>query len=375
MIKAEISEIKKLFKYKDCSVRRICGCYVNGDKNIINTWNKNFLAMDEEDLFKYLALFKQCLGGTIDKTLFNIKPNANTCRTLKELTLSTLVEEDKLMKFYEHIIDNYEYAGNYLILVIHDVYDIPGKGKDNIEMEDASDEIYEYIMACICPVTLSKPGLGYDKEKSIFTHLERDWVMNTPEIALLYPAFNDRSTDWDAALYSVKSMDSDKKDFAAKTMGAVIEWTPGEEKDIFQQVIEQALGYDRSIEDIRNVNEMTLKLAEERKHEPGGNRVGIEDIRKILNGADIKEERVGMLDRIYTEAAGSRDVEISLDNIVNRRSFTVKTDCGTVSMKPEQAHHVEVRNIDGDACIVLRLNSDTIEVNGIDVIVGGAEDD
>ena len=33
MTKQEISEIKKLFTPKNCSITRICGCYVDGEKN------------------------------------------------------------------------------------------------------------------------------------------------------------------------------------------------------------------------------------------------------------------------------------------------------------------------------------------------------
>lgn len=33
MIKQEISEIKKLFTERNCSITRICGCYVDGEKN------------------------------------------------------------------------------------------------------------------------------------------------------------------------------------------------------------------------------------------------------------------------------------------------------------------------------------------------------
>lgn len=375
MIKAEISEIKKSFTLKNCSVTRICGCYVNGDKDIINTWSQNFMAMDEEDLFKYMDLFRKCLSGALDKTLFNITPKQNVCDKLYQLKQSRLVENDMLMEFYQEIIDHYEYVGNYLILIIHDVYDIPGRGSDNLEMEDASDEVYEYIMACICPVSLATPALGYDKEKSIFTHIERDWLLKAPDVALLYPAFNDRSEDREAALYSVKSMDSAKKDFAANTMGAVIEWTPGEEKDIFQNVIEQVLGYDKSIDDVRSVNKRILELAEERKYEPEQGKVGIEDVRKLLRAAGIKEDKIGTLDRIFTEEAGTCDAEISLDNIVNRRSFTIKTGHETLSMKPERAYNVEMKVIDGKPCLVLPLDEDYIDVNGMDVRVGGNSGD
>ena len=31
-----------------------------------------------------------------------------------------------LEQFYERIIESYEYVGNYLILLIHDAYDVPG---------------------------------------------------------------------------------------------------------------------------------------------------------------------------------------------------------------------------------------------------------
>lgn len=369
MNKAEISEIRKLFNIKNCGITRICGCYVNGDKNIINTWAQNFLAMDEEDLFKYLTVFKKCLGGALNKTLFNVKPSKGVCEELHALKKSRLEDEDMLWEFYQNIIDNYEYVGNYLILVIHDVYDITGKSSDNVEMEDASDEVYEYILACICPVNLATPALGYSKEKNIFTHIERDWLLKNHDIAILYPAFNDRSEDREAALYSVKSMDSEKKEFATRMLGTTIELTPTEEKDIFHEVIEQTLGYDKTIKDVCSVNQYALELAEEKKYEPDACKVNVEDIRKILKKAGIREERIGMLDSIYIDAVGSPDAEITLENIVNRRKFTIKTGCGTVSMNPEYAHYARIRNIDGKYCLVLELNEGNVEVEGMDVRV------
>ena len=84
-------------------------------------------------------------------------------------------------EFYDKVIETYEYVGNYLILIIHDVYDVPGKTSDGIEMEDASDEVYEYIMACICPVNLSKPGLSYNAVENTFQNRIRDWVVSLPE--------------------------------------------------------------------------------------------------------------------------------------------------------------------------------------------------
>ena len=35
-------------------------------------------------------------------------------------------------------------------------------------MEDASDEVYSYILCSICPVDLSKPGLSYNELEGSF---------------------------------------------------------------------------------------------------------------------------------------------------------------------------------------------------------------
>ena len=56
---------------------------------------------------------------------------------LLRLRDSKLKDDILLDTFYDKIIESYEYVGNYLILVIHDVYDVPGKASDGMEMEDA----------------------------------------------------------------------------------------------------------------------------------------------------------------------------------------------------------------------------------------------
>ena len=90
-------------------------------------------------------------------------------------------------------------AGNYLILLYLDSYDVMTRTKDNINV-DESEEVYKYMLCAICPVTLSKPGLGYlEKEQRIGARI-RDWVVGAPETGFLFPAFNDRSTLFIASL-------------------------------------------------------------------------------------------------------------------------------------------------------------------------------
>lgn len=73
MNKSEILELKKRFKKDDTTVSRVCGCYVDGEKNIVSTFNENFLALTEEDFFKYLDILKKSLSGKLGNNLFNIE--------------------------------------------------------------------------------------------------------------------------------------------------------------------------------------------------------------------------------------------------------------------------------------------------------------
>ena len=53
MNKKEIAEIKKLFTPSHCAITRICGCYVDGEKNKKMELKQAFLALPEEEMFKY----------------------------------------------------------------------------------------------------------------------------------------------------------------------------------------------------------------------------------------------------------------------------------------------------------------------------------
>lgn len=123
---------------------------------------------------------------------------------LMSLRESQLNDPNLLNEFYDKVIESYDYGENYLILLIHSVYDVPGKTSDGMEMEDASDEVYDHILCAICPVKLSKPGLSYQAETNSFHDRIRDWIVELPEVGFLFPAFNDRCADIHNILYYTK---------------------------------------------------------------------------------------------------------------------------------------------------------------------------
>lgn len=63
----EIAEIKKTFKEDRSSISRICGCYVDGEKNKVTEFKEAFLALPEEDLFKYFSIFGRVFQEALER--------------------------------------------------------------------------------------------------------------------------------------------------------------------------------------------------------------------------------------------------------------------------------------------------------------------
>ena len=165
MNKKEISEIKKQFTPERCAITRICGCYVDAEKEKKTKLREAFLSLPEEEMFKYFDIFRKTLSGTLGKNLINLnfplsqEEEGGTQSYLLRLRNSRLKDDQLLEDFYDKVIEHYFYGENYYIILIHGLYDIPGKSTDGAEMFDASDEVYEFLLCSICPVKLSKAGI------------------------------------------------------------------------------------------------------------------------------------------------------------------------------------------------------------------------
>lgn len=377
MNKQEISEIKKLFTQKNCSITRICGCYVDGEKNKKTEFKQAFLALPEEEMFKYFEILRKNLSGTLGKNLLTLEfplkseEPGGTHEFLLRLRDSKLKDETLLDEFYDKIIETYEFVGNYLILVIHDVYDVPGRTKDGIDMEDASDEVYEYILACICPVNLSKPGLSYNAEENTFQNRIRDWVVGLPETGFLFPAFNDRCVDLHSTLYYSKDSEDLKESFVEQLLGCPLPLSAGGQKETFQALIEETLGETCDIEVVKNIHDKLNEMVVEHKDEPAPLVLDKNEVKSLFASSGVSNEKLEEFDRHYDETAGET-TSLLVNNVVNTRTFEVKTPDIVIKVKPERTDLIETKTINGRECLVIELGG-SVEVNGITVRASQSE--
>ncbi|CDA68364.1 MAG: DUF4317 domain-containing protein [Lachnospiraceae bacterium] len=374
MNKKEIAEIKKQFTQERCAITRICGCYVDGEKNKKTELKEAFLSLPEEEMFKYFAIFRKALSGTVGKNLLTMEfPLASeeaggTQDFLMQLRASSLKDENLLEEFYDKIIENYYSVENYLILLIHAVYDIPGKSSDGEEMFDASDEVYDHILCCICPVTLSKPGLSYDEESNAFHTRICDRVVNMPDIGFLFPAFHDRSTDVHSLLYYAAKPEELRMEFVEPVLGCNLPLSAGDQKETFQTIVEETLGDACDYEVVKNIHEKLNEMIEEKKDEPDPVVLDRAEVKRLLEYSGVEEEKLSSFEEKYEEAAGT-DTCFVASNVANTRQFEIKTPDVVVKVSPDRMDLVETKVINGRKCLVISLDN-SVEVNGITVRMG-----
>lgn len=372
MTRKELNEIKSQYTLEDCGILRLCGCYVDGERNKITQFNENFLNLPEEEKHKYFDIFKKTLSGTPGKNLVDMKFNVDAyadegARTfLMNLRDSGLKDDRLLNEFYDRIINNYSYVGNYLILLINQVYDIPAVTTDNIEMADASDEVYSYILCSICHVNLSKPGLGYDEEDNNFHDKKQNHMVDVPDVGFLFPAFNKRSADEDMTLFYTKDVSEFEDGLIDCLLDCAVPLPAKQQKETFTSLVNEALGEEADLEIVKNIHENLEQIIEEKKQEsPAPVMLDKTEMKDLLEKSGVKEEKLENFEEHFEMAAGEHG-KLVASNVSSGKKFEVKTPDVVIKINSDKTDIVSTQVIDGRQCLVIQID-ERLEVNGISV--------
>ena len=373
MNKKEVAEIKKRFTKTKCSFTRLCGCYVDAEKQKRLTLKEAFLSLPEEEMFKYIDIFRKTLSGSIGKTMLNMEfpmeqetKEDGTQRFLMKLLESKLTDDDLLNEFYDKIISVYNYPENYFIILTHDAYDIPKITSDGVENFDASEYVYNYILCCICPVKLTKPGLCYNAETNHIQDRIRDWVVEAPQSGFLFPAFNDRNMDIHNLLYYSKKSDELDAVITEEVLGCQLPLPAKSQKETFNNILEESLGLDCDYEVVKTIHENLNQMLAETSEEPEPLALAKEDMSHLLMKSGVEEKEIETFETRFDETVGE-DQCLMAANISSPKKFEVATPDVKVTVNPQRTDLVETKIIDGVPYLMIEIN-DLVEVNGIQVV-------
>ena len=428
MNKKEVLELKRRFKKEAATFTRVCGCYVDGNHNKVCKFGNTFLNLEEDEFYKYLEIANKALSGTIGNNLLELKfpieeeEVGGRQHILMALRASKLEDENLLDTFYDLVIDTYDHAGNYLIVLFHDAYDVMSRTSDNNNL-DESEEVYEYLICAICPVDLSKPGLGFLEEEHRIGPRVRDWVVGAVDTAFLFPAFNDRSTDIHSTLFYTKNTKEPHSEFMANGLGCGIERTATEQKMAFHSIVRNVLGAeDEHTDDVlldlqQNLSDMIDEYAETHDDDEDVFLLDKEVVTKLLADSEISEEKAAKIEKSVEEAFGEKppaaenviDSKALVQNELRVEKMALEDQVGTLTVqlnekdealaertsqliekqeeidnyiaetktydvvlrvKPEKASQIKSQVINGQKCLVIPMGEDEhATINGVNTTV------
>ena len=421
MYKRDILELKKRLKKDHVTFSKMCGCYVNGEKHIIVKFRETFLNLEEAELHKYLDIAKKVLSGTIGNNLLelNFPPNGELSNekqvSLLKLKSSQLKDDALLDEFYQSVIDHYEYTGNFIIILFHDTYDVMTKTTDNIKI-DESEEVYEYILGAICPVSLIDPGLSYFQEENRIKARQRDWVVDAPTNGFIFPAFIDHSSDIGSLIYITKNAKDTHPELMEDVLGCNPKETTAIQKDSFQAIIKDTLGADENHanavfmdiqENLSNLIEEHKAMYEDVETEPIV--LTHKNIQNILVESGVPEEITSEIEKSYVEYFGDdlplaenmidakvlkaneqrkkeehlqkqvKNLQTKLEQAkqINEELAILDSDSDDnqsapaydviLQVKPEKISQIKSQIIDGQKCLVIPINdNEQTTVNGLE---------
>lgn len=360
----DILELKKRFKKEQCTFTKVCGCYVNSEKEALVKFKETFLNLPDDELFKYLEIAKKALSGKIGNNLLELNfPLDENFENEKQqllmmLAKSGLKEDAILSHLYESIIDTYECSGNYLILVYHDVYDVMTKTSDNRKL-DESEEVYEYIICAICPVKLSKPGLGYfDDERKIKSRI-RDWIVDVPAIGFTYPGFIDRGSDVNTVMYYTKNAKDPHAELMEDTLGCFSKQTATNQLETFEAIVKSSIGSeeisDKVFADIQdNLNTMIVEhkeTYEDTDQEPIT--LSKNKVKDLLIESGVSEEITVKIESSFEEQFGETpplaehlvDTKLVKKNAQKKKEEQLITQIEALESKLEQVEKSEISEL------------------------------
>lgn len=345
MNRKEIMEIKKIMTIENCTITRITGVYVDVDKERSSSFVTPFLGLPDEEILKYLDIFRKTLSGKIGKNLNSVRferdKNLTTAQQilmvlrdsgLKDIIRDGTYEAENLKELYNRIVTGYVTSDPYIILIAHGVYDIPGVTSDNKEVEDGSEEVYTYLLCCICPVKLSKAGLCREPSGKIGC-ADREWMVDAPAAGFLFPAFYGRSNTIDRMLYYQKKPDPILWGLLQE-LGCSIPRSLSEQQEAFREAV-QAAGANN----FDAIKELMASLENEARNDIRGDKT-------------LKDSQV-----LHT------DDDVQVSNVTGQ--FLIEVPGATVKIDPSYTDRAMVKTINGTR--YLMVEADSMTVNGIEM--------
>ncbi len=388
MNQKDIAELKRRLNPDKRYPTVLRGLYADASGQVISAFAQPVYHLPQEENEKYMSLFKKVLSGTQGQNLLPVDFSAAQVmesaqhRMLSDMRSSGLTDEEAVNAFFESalrfisdtgsaqaqsIAEN-QAACNYLVLLLHDGYDIAYRDANGETDSEQSTDVFSYILGCICPVKQTKPTLSYFVEDSFFHARLSDWAVGNPELGFLFPAYEERSANIYRALFYTRDASKTHESFFEHVFGMEERPMPAKEQtEVFQTVLQDSLAEECCLDVMQAVHESVRAMIEEQKADKTAEPLTLtkQDVKQVLEGCGVSEEKASAFEERYDSTFGAY-AELPAVNLVRPKEFKVDTPSVSIRVDPDRSDLIETRVIDGK-CYILVLADGDVQVNGVNV--------
>lgn len=373
MNEREVGEIRRRFKPERNSFSHIRGCYVNELGHIVSQFDQSLAMMSQDETELFLSVLRKTLSGGLGRNLVDIEFETQQVaygenhRLLMDLRNSGLKDSAAVQTFFEKVAAAVKLEDcSYLILLVHDTYDVPYRTRGGDKQEDASDQVYSYILCSICPITETKPALSYYMRENEFHNRQMNQLVSAPEMGFLFPAFDDRATNLYNALCYTRDPSQSHQEFVDAVFGAEAPMSATAQQENFRTVLGEALEEDCSYEVVQAVHdqlrEMIAVHKENKEKEPlklsRGAATG------VLRSCGVSAEKAEVFERKFGQTFGE-ETALSARNLEVKQT-ELRTPDVVIHVNPDRGDLVKTKVIDGRKYILICAD-DGVEVNGVEI--------
>ena len=360
MNQKEVRELKRRFRPDKNAISRIYGCFVDPNRRIISYLDESLGLMPEDEVEKYLNLLKKTLSGTLGKNLIDIVFSTQQVvdspehRLLTRLRDTQLEDAEVRQEFYDKVIASLSMDDSR--------YDVPYRGKDDEVQADASDQVFSYLVCCVCPVKERRGELGYFPGDNEF-HSCSSQVVSAPEVGFLFPAFDGRATNLYNALYYARKPDGLHQELIDAVFHTEPPMSAADQRLAFETALAESLGDTCSVEVVQAIHEQLRERLEIHKEsrDPEPPSISQGELGAILAEAGAEQEQIQVFRDQCDQQFGRAPLNPA--NLIDSRRFEVKTGQATVNIAPEHSGLLETQVINGRRYLLVPMDG-TVEVNG-----------
>ena len=377
MTERELREIKKRFRPERSNIPAIVGCFVNGSGQIVSKISQSLGMCDSVTGERLLSTMKKTLSGSLGTNLTDVKfstkqvSESEEHKLLMELRGSGLKSAEALDKFYERVAESVRFDGNFVILLAHDVYDVPTRHTDGEAGE--STEQFSYIICAVCPVKDSAEALAFSESDSRFHSAAAAALLSSPALGFMFPAFDDRRANIYNALLYTRSLSDSYGEFTERIFGSEPPMPPKVQKASFNSLLSSSLGEECSFHVVRSVHEQIAEMVEAHKESRDEEPLLITKatVKSVLEYCGASEEKIEKVGAAFDDSFG-QNAALTPKNLVAVNKFELTSPEVSVKVSPEHRDAVSTQTVNGQRYLMIRLDG-AVEVNGIVISPDGEE--